>query len=272
MQPTFTEIKKAALSALKNRWPEAIFAVTIFLSVALLDTLMQFVLMSIFKVDAVWSPFTPTTIPFYNIIASVCITVFSAVFSLTVCFPLLFGVMRWFWQVTGGANPTLNEIFVFFSEGKLFKKAVLISIGLFLRLALATIISFLPAIICNILLTPDLYNELGFSMPLWLEGLHPLIDIVKLLGFTAFIFFVSRYVLFYAVMFLEPTLSAHKTMLKAKQLSAGKTARFLGFVLSFFGWGLLCLFIVPILFVLPFFLSSLSVYGREEYREKQTNI
>ena len=268
MQPTYTEIKKASLSALKNRWPEAIVASATIVSVALLDTLMQLILMSIFKVDAVWSPFSPTIIPIYNIIASICITIFSAIFSFAVAFPLFFGIMRWFWLITGGSNPSLKEMFVFFSESKLFGKSVLISIGLFLRLIIASVVCFLPCVICRILITPEFYNALGYAMPIWLESLHPLVDILRMIGIIIFVLWTTRYILFYTVLFSEPNLSAHKTLVATKKITNGGIIRFIGFAFSFIGWGLLCLFMVPLIFVIPYLLSAFSIYGREEYRSK----
>lgn len=268
MQPTFTEVKKAALSSLKCRWPEAIIASAAFLSVSLLNTLIQIILMSMLKVDAVWSPFSPTSIPVHNIIASVGITVFSAVFSLAVSFPLFFGVMRWFWEVTGGKNPSLKEIFVFFSTGRLFRKSVFLSFGLFVRLVIAAIVCLLPCVACQILINPLFYNHFGYAMPVWLESLHPLVGILRMMGIVAFVFWIVRYALFYTALFLHPDISAHRTIVMSKKLCEDNTVRFIGFALSFFGWGILCILVLPIMFVFPYVLASLSVYGREEYRFK----
>lgn len=269
MQPTFTEIKKAALSSLKSRWPEAIAAAISLVSVALLDTLMQMTLMSILKVDAVWSPFIPTSVPLYNAVASVGITVFSAVFSFTVSFPLLFGVMRWFWLVTGGSDPELGEIFCYFSSGKKFRKAMLISFGLFWRTVVAAVVSLLPCAICGMLLRPEVYNYFGYAMPLWVSALYPLVSIFKVIGIIIFVFWVLRYMLFYTVLFSEPQASAHKTLKDAEKVSGGQLIRLVSFICSFFGWALLCLLVLPVLFVLPYALASMSVYGREEYRAKK---
>ncbi len=269
MQPTFAEIKYAAKASMKHRWAEGIAVSFVFAATALLDILMQYMLMVIFKVTNVWSPFTPTDLPLYSVVASVGITVFSALFSLCVMFPLIFGVMRWFWMVTGGSDPDVGEIFHFFSEPKKFFKSFKISIGIYLRLVIGTVVCFLPYILMSIFTQPDIYNELGFDMPIVMESLNSVVGILEFLGFAALVLWVSSFALFYSVLFYEPDLSAHKTIKKATKMSRGLRFNFVTFVLSFFGWFILSFFILPLLFVAPYFLSSLAVYGREAYRAAQ---
>lgn len=269
MQPTFSEIKYAAKASMKHRWAEGIAVSLVFVATALLDILMQYMLMVILKVTDVWSPFTPTDLPSYSVVASVGITVFSALFSLAVMFPLIFGVMRWFWMVTGGSDPDIGEIFNFFSEPKKFFKSLGISIGIYLRLSIGTVICFLPYIVMSIFTQPDIYNQLGFDMPIVMESLNSIVGILKFLGFAAMVLWVSSFALFYSVMLSEPELSARKTLKKAAKMSHGLRFNFVTFILSFFGWFMLSVFVLPLLFFVPYFLSSLAVYGREAYRAAQ---
>lgn len=269
MQPNFYEIKAVAKKNLKNRWPEAIAAVAILITVACLDTLFQSVLMTIFKVDAVWTPFSPTNIPSYSIAAGVAITIFSAIYNLVVLFPLSFGVLRWFWNISSAKSHSLSEIFYYFSSTKQFFKAIGIALGLFIRMILGAIVCFLPGIILHYLTVPDIYNALGFGMPFWLESLNPLVSVFETLGILLFVFWVLRYSLFYVILFSEPELSAMKTIKKGADLSGGQALRLFGFLVSFSGWLALCLLVIPIIFVAPYIFASFAVYGREEYRAKK---
>ena len=101
MRPTFGDIKTTALSSLKGRWSEAIAASMILVAVSLLNSFLQTILMQVFKVDAIWTFYSPMELPEYNTVASICISLFSALFSLLIVFPLFFGVLRWFWMITG---------------------------------------------------------------------------------------------------------------------------------------------------------------------------
>lgn len=266
IEPTYTDIKSAGLKCLKGRWPEAIVAAVTFIAVAMLDTFFQYILMLIFKVDAVWSPFAPTTAPTYNMILSIAITLFSAIFTVAVILPLFFGVMRWFWMLTGVKEPELSEMFYYFSKSKLFFKTVAISFGFFFRAILGVVICFLPYIISEVLLSPDIYNFFGYPMPIWLSGLFPLKTVFEVLGFVLFLIWVLRYCLIYVVVFSQTELSAHAMFKKTAKITKGRTLRFIGFTFSFTGWYLLSLLIIPMIFTVPFALASFAIYGREEFR------
>lgn len=266
MQPTFTEIKYAARSSLKHRWPEAMAVSLVFIATSLLNVLTQYMLMTVFKVKDVWTPFTPTDVPMYSQMASIGITLFSAVFSLIVMFPLIFGVIRWFWLVTGGSDPALNEIFHYFSSSKVFFKTMALSIGLYLRLVVGAIVCFSPYIAMGVLTTPDLYDRLGITMPVVMESLRPLVSFSKILGFIVLLLWISTYALCYTVVFSEPELTAHRTVRRTVEVTRGFRFNSVCFAFSFFGWAIACLLVLPVLFVMPYFLSSIAIYGREIYR------
>lgn len=266
MQPTFTEIKSAARSSLKKRWPEAFAAVALLIAVVLLDMLSQNVLMTIFKVEAVWSFFAPTTLPRYNIAASVCISVFSAAFELFITLPLIFGIMRWFWLITGGSDKPSSTVFCFFSSTKDYGKAVAVSLKLFFRLIIGIIICFLPFAAAKLVTEPEIFDLFDAAMPLWLSGMGPVVRMIEALCFILFALWALRYGLFYAVMFTDPDAPSKSILKGSKRLIKGKKLRFIGFTLSFIGWILLGILIIPLFFVIPYIMSSYAVYGREEYR------
>lgn len=266
MQPTFTEIKKAGLKALKNRWPQAIMVSLVLLTVIVLDLAMQYVLMTILRVDSVWTPVVTETITLVEVLIGCVITGFSSVFYLLVVFPLAFGVLRWFWLVTGGSDPDVNDIFYYFSSSKLYFKTVGISFGVIWRIIVAAVLCFLPSIVCNQLLRPEIYNYFGYAMPIWLSGLFPLVSLLIIWGFASFALWVARYALTYVVIFKRLELSVNKTIKESVRVAHGQRLRYIGFLLSFFGWIALCLLVLPIIFVLPFMLAAFCIYGREEYR------
>ncbi len=270
-QPTLTEMKGAAKKSLKHRWGEAIAVSLALLATVLLDTVMQSALQIIFKVDTVWSPISPTDVPLYSIIASIGITFFSAVFTLVVMLPLLLGVMRWFWFVTSGSDPNVGDVFFYFSSGKLFRKALGLSVSIFLRLVLGACLCFLPYALISVLTNNEFYNLIGIPMPPQMTSLYSLAPILELLGFFLLLLWISGYAMFYTALFSEPELSARNTMKLTVKLSKKQRMRFVGFVFSFFGWIALSLLFLPLLYFLSFFMASLSVYGREVYRSAQHN-
>ncbi len=266
MQPTFSEIKRAARGALKHRWPEAITVSVVFIATLFLMIYMQVLLMSLFKIEETWQPFGQTELSIYVQLASIFITLFAAVFSLLILAPLGFGVMRWFWNVTGGGQGRVGEIFYYFSSGKIYFKAFILSLRLLLRLAVGAVICFLPYNILGILTTPNLYYNLGIPMPMVMDSLSPLVGFFYLCGIMAFLLWTGIYFLCYTVIFSEGGLTVTQIIRRTVKVSRGFRFNSVGFILSFFGWLLLSLLAVPVIFTLPYLLASLAVYGREVYR------
>ncbi len=271
MQPTFSEIKRAARSSLKHRWPEAITVSVVLIATSFLNTYMQYILMSLFKVKQVWTPFSPTELPLYNQVASVSITLFSAVFSFLVLFPLVFGVMRWFWLITGGGSASVGDIFYYFASAKIYFKSLMLSLRLYLRLIIGAVVCFLPYIIAGVLTSPYLYDRLGVSMPMVMDSFSPLVKHFRFFGVLAFLMWISIYLLCYTVVFSESELSVGKIIRRTAKVTKGFRFNTVGFVLSFSGWLLLSVLAVPFIFVLPYLLASLAVYGREVYRSSRNS-
>ena len=266
MQPTFTELKKTARATLKSKWPEAVVLSMMLVALLSLNILMQYVLMGIFRVDEVWSPLSPTTIPHYSAIAGICITLFSVVYDVLICLPFAIGVIRWFWLVIRGESSTLSGAFYYFSSGKLFFKTVFLSVFLFVRAILGVIVCFAPYVLLSALTNPKVYNLFGYTMPVFVSGLFPIVTFASVVCSFLLLCWVTRYTLFFVPLFTEPQLSANAVISKAVKLSKGKLLRLVGFLLSFIGWILLSIFILPLIFVVPYMIASITAYGSEEMR------
>ncbi len=270
MQPGFTEIKTSARQTLKSHWPEAIAISVTITALSLLDIILQAILTTVFRVDTVWSVLEPTELPKYSVVAGAGITVFSALYGLLLFTPFLFGALRWFWLLIYGKDCSIGDVFYYFSSGKLFLKTVALSFLLFLRMVLGAIVCFLPYAALNLMTKPELYNAFGYSMPVEISGFFPLAYFFELAGWFLFLFWCSRFALFFVALFEQPELSANAMITYSIGLTKGKLFRLVGFFFSFLGWLLLCVLVLPVLFVIPFALASLMVYGREELRFSKT--
>ncbi len=269
MQPTFSQLKSKAKESLKSRWPVAVAISAVLLSMWLLDIILEYILMSVFRVDAVWTVIDPTTLPHYSIVASLCITVFSAVYGLFLFVPFFIGVLRWFWKISNGEEAELQTVFYYFSSSRLFFKTVLLAFLLFLFVILGALVCFVPFIIISLLTKPEFYALFGTEMPIWTSGLFSLAQMFEIAGLFLFICWIARYALFFVPFFENEQMSAVKIIRESVKLTRGKLIRMVGFIFSFIGWLLLCVFLLPALFVIPFALSSLVEYAKEEQKFKK---
>lgn len=264
MQHTFKQIKDKAKETLRGNWPMAVAITATVLSLLLLDIILQYILMTVFRVDAVWSVISPTTLPHYSMVAGFGITAFSAAYSLFLFVPFLMGVLRWFWKNSRDENNSLSEVFYYFSSSKLFFKTVYIAFLLFLLVILGAVVCFIPYIIMNQLTKPEFYSLFGCGMPLWASGLFPLVQFFKLAGMILFLCWVTRYMLFFVPFFENEQAKVGAIISGSIALTKGRLLRLVGFVLSFIGWALLCLFLLPALFILPYTLAGLVEYAKSE--------
>ncbi len=266
MQTTLAQLKRNAKESLKGKWLMAVAVTMTVLSLSLLDVIFQHILMSVFRVDAVWSMLEPTTLPHYSRIAGFGITVFSAVYGLFLFVPFLMGVLRWFWENSNGKEPELNTVFYYFSSSKIFFKTVLLAFLLFLFAILGALLCFLPYVLMDLLTKPQFFLLFGCAMPVWVSGLFPLIQFFEIAGMVLFLCWIARYMLFFVPLFENEQLSAVKIVSESVKLTKGRLLRLVGFALSFVGWFLLCIFLLPAIFVIPYALASLVEYAKEEQR------
>lgn len=266
MQPTFMQLKSKAKESLKGKWSVAIAASMTLVALSLLDIILQYILMSVFRVDAVWSVVEPTTVPHYSRIAGYGITVFSSLYSLFLFVPFAMGVLRWFWKNSHGEEVSLSEVFYYFSSGKRFFKTVYLAFLLFLCVCLGAVVCFLPYVMMVLLAKPQFYALFGAGMPLWVSSLFPLTQFFEVAGMFLFICWVARYMLFFVPFFADSEQSAVKIIAESVRLTKGKLIRLVGFIFSFLGWLILCVFVLPMVFVIPFALASVIEYGKEEQR------
>lgn len=68
--------------------------------------------------------------------------------------------------------------------------------------------------------------------------------------------------------FLNPGLSISQTLKKARQSTCGKCFSLAKFKLSFAIWFLLCIFIIPVFFVVPYYLRCISLYAKQAFGVK----
>ena len=268
MQPTFSQLKSKAKESLKSRWPAAVAITAVLLSIGLLDVILEYILMSVFRVDAVWTVIDPTTLPHYSIVASFCITVFSAVYGLFLSVPFFMGALRWFWKISHGEQADLQTVFYYFSSARLFFKTVFLAFLLLLFVILGALVCFIPSIMISLLTKPEFYALFGLGMPIWTSGLFSLAQTFEIVGLFLFICWIARYSLFFVPLFENEQMSAMKIISESVKLTKGKLIRMVGFAFSFIGWLLLCIFLLPALFVIPFALSSLIEYAKEEQKFK----
>lgn len=186
---------------------------------------------------------------------------FSLLYLLLVC-PLLMGERCWYLRLTSGERAPGGMVFYAFRSARRYGKWLWFTVSVGLRVFFMGLVLFLPGLL--IVISGALAAALPKSFPL--QGLYAFVWVLCGLGLLiaagAFTFlFAARYfVALYAV--TEDGVSVRQAVRRSVRCMKGRKTQLLCYLLSFFGWFLLCLLVAPILFVRPYVLSSLSLYAR----------
>lgn len=245
MLPSSAAVKSTAKNSLKGVWPSAIT--------------VGVVLMLTYSFGLFLSELVKALTPFNDAVVSLVIL---GIFSMILFVPLCLGALRWFWCITAGKENDKKEIFIYFSSPKKYLRAVGYIISLLVRLLLCALIAFFPAIIASVLSRPWFYVAVDFSMPMWSANLPVIANFLEVLGLILFAFLALRLYLSGLLLVIDDEMHPGEAFHISSLISRDFLMNFILLSISFFGWFLLSLLAVPILFTLPLFLASFVVHGR----------
>jgi hypothetical protein len=193
------------------------------------------------------------------------------VVSLLVIVPILFGVLEWFWNLTEGKKTDVGDVFAWYGEGRLYLKSILFGLNVGIRALLWGVLTCgLP----TAMLIASNYYASGIHLGssdlsatdvqriliaglLWLFGFMLLIG-----GLLLFVFITSRYIPAFYLLLEDNTRKPSQVIRDSIKYSSSFRWEYTKFIVSFVGWGLLCIMIFPALFAAPYFLSALSLFTK----------
>ena len=243
-------IKSNAKTSLENKWSAAISVGAIILSIfCLYIVLLQLILTPIAAV------FSQTMVYF----AIISVTVFSAQFF---GMPLLYGALRWFWFTSADFDVPVSEIFCYFGSGKEYLRALSLSFRIFMRSTSVLFFCFLPSLVVVAISSPTTYSMFNASMPYWASSVWALGNTLTFFGVIMSFLLLLRYFAAPILMINNPSITPHEALDLSVIITKNANGKTFSFVLSFLGWGILSCLYLPVLFTLPYFLASYSVFCR----------
>lgn len=245
MLPSSAAVKSTARDSLKGVWPSVMT--------------VGVILMLTYYFGLFLSELVKTIVPFNNTVVSIATIV---IYFLLLYFPLFLGALRWFWCISAKNPNDKKEIFIYFSSPKKYFRTVWFTVALIIRLLLCGIVAFAPAILASLLSKPFIYVTLGFPMPLWSANLPVVANFLEVLGLILFLFLSLRFYLSGLLLVIDDDMHPGEAFYISKLISRDFLMNFILLSLSFFGWFLLSLLAVPLIFTLPLFITSFTIHGR----------
>ena len=177
-------------------------------------------------------------------------------------FPLFLGVVRFFWRMIFGADDMQLAVFNYFSEKEKYKRALRLSVTLAIRVGCVSVIIFLPAIIVDVFAGVKVYDIMDIPIPIWTGNLYYLSSFLKTVAAVILFFVMSRYYLAPFLAVADEDMDVAEAMHMSCTLARDTGLDFIYLIFSFLGWILISVLVFPLVFTLPYFITSLSVHVR----------
>lgn len=243
--PSAFAVKSTVKSTLKGRWPEAII-------VGLMPT-FAFYMFSL--ISSVVSPLAKGKED-YLLIA---ILLLSAVF---VVLPLFFGVLRFFWRITDGADEGVSSAFHFFTSKNLYIRSLKLTLVTSFKIGLVFLLCLLPFFAVELFshfLVYDIFKEV---LPVWAINLSAFKNLFYTVGSIFAIILSLRYYLIPVIAVMDEKLLVFEAVHISTLLARRNLSSFFGLIFSNLGWILLSFLVLPQIYTLPFLLGCYVVHSR----------
>lgn len=235
-------VKLTAKTALKNNWLKCIFA-------CLTPLFSLFVL--VFAADYV--SYISNNYAAYFLLTVMLVFVF---------LPLLLGAVRFFWRMIFGAQDRQAALFYYFSDKQKYKRALHMAAALVLRVIGFGIILFAPALIVDIFSGVKFYDLINMPIPIWTGNLYYVSAFLKTVASVLLFFIMSKYYLAPFLIVADENMEVAEAVHMSCTVSKNTLLEFICLIFSFFGWFVISLFVFPLVFTIPYFMTSLCVHAR----------
>lgn len=270
----FSVFKRNAKLALRGNWGTAIGIVAISSGASLLLYVLQTLTLQMFVPPvAADSPFAAQygidSETFQQIartsLAELGISGGFMLLQLLLFAPLNLGMAYWYWQLIQGEPIPLGGVFRYFESGRQYFRAVLLELQLTVRTLLwAGVFFCVPSVLlCGSLLITVQGEENVSRAMLTIASLGTVFSCALfLLAMVLYLALMGKYTLAPYLLCEEDTLPVGKAIRQSAKETKGFRFRLLGFQLTFIGWALLCVFVVPVLAVVPYIYAATTIYAR----------
>lgn len=185
--------------------------------------------------------------------------ILSGIFVLS---PLILGIVRYFWRFICGAEDDTVTVFYYFSGKSLYFRALHLTLSLFLRALGFGVLLFAPSIITDIFSGVKIYDMLNIPIPMWTSNLYYASVFLKTIAVVVLLFIMARYYLAPVLAVADEKMDIAEAVHMSCIVSRMTLLDFICFIFSFLGWFIISVLVFPLIFVMPYFLTSYCVHSR----------
>lgn len=182
-------------------------------------------------------------------------------FVFLIC-PLILGLIRYFWRILFDVQDNPLSVFYYFSNKLIYKRTLGLILFLVFKFIIWGLFLKIPLYITELISNDNVYEFFKMPIPIWtanLSGVKGFLDVIStvLVGFIMLKYYLAP-MLFVADDNIEPAEAMHMSLTISKKT----TIDYIYLIFSFIGWILLSFTVIPLIFTLPYFITSYLVHSR----------
>lgn len=185
--------------------------------------------------------------------------IIAAVFLLC---PLGLGVVYFYRRLAWGEKDNVVVVFRYFGSRRLYMRSLKLTAVVLSKLVMVGIVLYIPAITLTLISSNRFYLAFGSTMPVWAPGLWIIASFLRVLASVMLVLLSLKY---YAAAFIAvcaEDLSPSDAAAISLTISRGTYSDFLWLTLSFLPLIILSVFLLPLIFLMPYFITSYIVHCR----------
>lgn len=167
--------------------------------------------------------------------------------------PMINGYIRAYYRASVTGDFDIGDAFYYFRAGK-YKKALSLNLSLLLRMLIPLILFYLPVIAFEVISLYFIKGEFYGSILY-----HDAYFILSFLSTMIAVLYATRYFTVFTVSVEYETLTVKQIFQCSATIMSDKTISAAKLIFSFFPWILLCLLVLPALYVIPYMTQSLCI-------------
>lgn len=185
--------------------------------------------------------------------------------------PLVLGVIRNFWYLSYFKAIHPIHCFYYFSDKKLYSRALKLIGTLIAKIIGHSVIIFLPTIVFEIVSSEHLYKLLDIPIPLWTTNFEYIAVFLRTMSIVFLFFVMMKYYSAPILVVSNDEMDIEEAIYMSKIISKGSLLEFIYLFFSFLGWIVSSFFYFPFLFTLPFMLTAYAIHTNfaiEDYNQR----
>lgn len=235
-------IKQTALTAIRGNWLKSIVV-----SSAVIFALFVCILVS-------------------DLIATITSQVFGIMLLVLLCFllisPLFLSALNFWRRLLWGEDDNPVLIFSCFADIYEYRRSLEITAMIAVRLLANGALLLSPCLIVRIFASSRLYSIINVPMPVWAGSLIYVASFLGVLGGLALFFLMLKLYIAPFLFVADCNMDADEAINMSTIISKRTSSDFFWLIISFSGYIIAGIFVIPLIFILPYFVCAYLVHCR----------